>query len=43
MLIIRRFSVIKVLEIKAAEGGKDAKLFVQDLSKAYLKMFDRFG
>ena len=26
-----------------AEGGDDAKLFAQDLYKAYVKMFSRFG
>lgn len=30
-------------EIRAAEGGDDAKLFAQDLYKAYVKMFSRFG
>ena len=29
----------KVLEIHAAEGGDDAKLFVGDLAKAYTKLF----
>ena len=31
----------KFIEIKSAEGGQDSKLFVKDLSKAYMKMFDR--
>lgn len=31
------------LEIRAAEGGEDSKLFVQDLAKAYIKMFGRLG
>ena len=31
----------KVLEIKSAEGGNDSKLFVRDLAKAYIKMFER--
>ena len=32
-----------VLEIRAAEGGEDSKLFVKDLSQAYIKMFERVG
>ncbi len=32
-----------VVEIKAAEGGVDAKLFVSDLAQAYQKMFSRLG
>lgn len=31
------------LEIRAAEGGEDSKLFVQDLAKAYLKMLNSSG
>lgn len=31
------------LEIRAAEGGEDSKLFVKDLAKAYIKMFARFS
>ena len=30
------------LEIKAAEGGQDSLLFVQDLARAYKKMFNRY-
>jgi protein subunit release factor A len=26
------------VEIRAAEGGDDSKLFVQDLAKSYVKM-----
>lgn len=33
----------RIIEIRGAEGGADASLFVQDLSKAYQKMFTRFG
>jgi len=29
------------VEIRAAEGGDDSKLFVNDLMDAYIKMFDR--
>ena len=34
---------MKILEIKSAEGGKDSKMFVKDLSDAYIKMFGRLG
>ena len=30
-------------EIRAGEGGDDAKLFVKDLMTAYIRMFDRKG
>ena len=30
-------------EIRAGEGGDDAKLFVTDLMTSYLKWFDRKG
>lgn len=33
----------RLLEIRSAEGGEDAKLFVKDLAAAYTKMFSRFG
>ncbi len=33
----------KVLEIRAAEGGKDAKLFVEDLAIMYEKTFSRLN
>jgi protein subunit release factor A len=33
----------KVLEIRAAEGGEDSKLFAKDLSQAYLKLASRLG
>lgn len=29
------------LEIRAGEGGDDAKLFVKDLMDSYLKWFER--
>lgn len=35
--------MIKYIEIRAAEGGDDAKLFVQDLAKAYFKLASRGG
>lgn len=31
------------LEIRAAEGGEDSKLFVKDLAQAYQRMFSRVG
>jgi protein subunit release factor A len=33
----------RVLEIRAAEGGEDSKLFVSDLAAAYCRMFSRLG
>lgn len=35
--------MIRYIEIRAAEGGDDAKLFVQDLAKAYYKLATRVG
>lgn len=31
------------LEIRAAEGGEDSKLFVKDLAQSYSKFFTRIG
>lgn len=31
------------LEIRAGEGGDDAKLFVKDLMTAYIRMFEAEG
>jgi protein subunit release factor A len=33
----------RIMEIRAAEGGDDAKLFVSDLASAYIKHFTRVG
>jgi len=33
----------RILEIRAAEGGKDSALFVNDLAQAYQRHFDRVG
>ena len=33
----------RVLEIRSAEGGDDAKLFAKDLAAAYIKFFGRVG
>ena len=35
--------VRKIIEIRAAEGGDDSKLFVSDLAAAYCRMFSRLG
>lgn len=35
--------MIRFLEIRAAEGGDDSKLFVNDLAKAYTKSLNKFG
>jgi len=33
----------KIIEIRAAEGGEDSKLFSQDLFNAYRRMCDKLG
>lgn len=33
----------RVIEIRPAEGGDDAKLFVSDLAAAYIKLAGRHG
>jgi protein subunit release factor A len=33
----------KVIEIRAAEGGEDSKLFVRDLAQAYQRQFNKAG
>jgi protein subunit release factor A len=33
--------MIYQIEIRAGEGGDDAKLFVKDLMSSYLKWFDK--
>ena len=33
----------RVIEVRAAEGGEDAKLFVKDLAQAYLKFAQSKG
>lgn len=33
----------RTLEIRAAEGGADAKQFVAELATAYLRLADRVG
>lgn len=33
----------RILEIRPAEGGEDAKLFAEDLARSYERMFLRFS
>ena len=33
----------RILEIRAAEGGEDSKLFVNDLAQAYVRLAQRVG
>ena len=33
----------RVIEIRAAEGGEDSKLFVSDLATAYSKLGNKLG
>lgn len=33
----------RVIEIRAAEGGEDSKLFVRDLVQAYAKLGNKLG
>ena len=33
----------RTIEIRAAEGGDDARIFVAQLSKAYLSLANKFG
>jgi protein subunit release factor A len=33
----------RILEIRGAEGGDDAKLFAKDMADAYIKMFGKLG
>jgi protein subunit release factor A len=33
----------RIIEIRAAEGGEDARLFVADLAVAYIRQFNRGG
>ena len=40
---MRRIKMKKIVEIRAAEGGDDSKLFVQDLEQAYLKTFTKLN
>jgi protein subunit release factor A len=33
----------RIIEIRAAEGGDDSKLFVKDLAASYIKLAAKFG
>ena len=33
----------RVIEIRAAEGGEDSKLFTKDLADAYQRFADKMG
>jgi len=33
----------RILEIRAAEGGEDSRLFAHDLSRAYQRMASKLG
>jgi protein subunit release factor A len=33
----------RVIEIRAAEGGDDSKLFVKDLAQSYIKLAQQMG
>lgn len=33
----------RTIEVRAAEGGADARMFVSDLAKAYLKLAQSYG
>jgi hypothetical protein len=35
--------MLRVIEVKSAEGGADAQMFVKDLADAYTRLFSRFG
>lgn len=35
--------MIKILEVRPAEGGKDSKLFAEDLLEAYIKTCQKMG
>ena len=40
----KRSSAMKrVIEIRAAEGGEDSKLFVKDLAQAYMRLALKLG
>ena len=42
--IVYKENIMKrVIEIRAAEGGEDSKLFVSDLATAYTKLGNKLG
>lgn len=42
-MIFKERIVRKIIEIRAAEGGEDSKLFVKDMAQAYIKFAQRVG
>jgi protein subunit release factor A len=40
---IKETPMKRVIEIRAAEGGEDSKLFVKDMAQAYIKFAQRVG
>lgn len=42
-IFIKESVMKRCIEIRAAEGGEDSRLFVQDLAQAYLRLADRVG
>lgn len=41
--ISRREKMKRIIEVKGAEGGKDAKLFAEDLAQAYVSLAQRMS
>ena len=41
--ITKEITMRAKIEIRAAEGGEDSKLFVKDLAQAYSKFLNRVG
>ena len=39
----RRTIMKRIIEVRAAEGGEDSKLFVKDLAQGYIRMAQRLG
>lgn len=35
--------MIRIMEVRAAEGGEDSKLFARDLAQAYIKFAQSKG
>lgn len=36
-------SITKIIEIRAGEGGEDARIFVGQLATAYLRLANKLG
>lgn len=42
--ILQRGIIMKrIIEVRAAEGGEDSKLFVKDMAQSYIRMAQRLG